>query len=268
MSTVEVRYSWWLISSSVQHVLDSIKSAAKALSGSIISAYNENMKNDSVPGLFGDDVYFWKAGTVWNAMVEYSHLTGDVQYDETISQALQFQVGDYNAYMPANQTRTLGNDDQSCWGLAAMTAAEVGLAKPKNGEWADYATNVWETQAQRLDQQENNGTCGGGLKWQIFLFNAGYNYKNAFSNGNFFLLSARLAKFTGNATYTHYANKVFKWSQDVGLVSDNFRVHDGTDDKTNCSSVNKNQWSADHGIYTEGAALMYNMVSHESIQTS
>jgi mannan endo-1,6-alpha-mannosidase len=196
-------------------------------------------------------------------MVEYSHLTGDSQYDETISQALQFQVGEYEAYMPANQTKTLGNDDQSSWGLAAMNAAEVEFSKPKDREWVDYAANVWNTQALRYDDQEKNGTCGGGLKWQIYSFNTGYNYKNTWTNGNFFLLSARLAKFTGNATYTEYANKVFKWSQSVGLVSENWRVHAGTDDKKNCSSVNPLQFTAAHGIYTEGAALMYNMVSRQ-----
>jgi mannan endo-1,6-alpha-mannosidase len=257
-----------LVGSLAEYKIDSIKSAAKALSGSIISAYNENLKTDRIPGLFSDEYFFWEAGVVWNAMAEYSYLTGDSQYDETVSQALQFQVGDNNAYMPANQTRVLGNDDQSSWGLAAMTAAEVGLAKPKNAEWIDYAANVWNTQAQRLDAQENNGTCGGGLKWQIFTFNNGYTYKNALSNGNFFLLSARLAKFTGNTTYTHYANKVFKWSQNVGLVTNNFHVYDGTDDKTNCSSVSKFQWSANHGIYTEGAALMYNIVSHIMTETA
>jgi mannan endo-1,6-alpha-mannosidase len=228
-----------------------------------VAAYNEQLKENRIPGLF-DDTYWWEAGTVWNALVGYSHLTGDSQYDGIISQALQFQVGDYNAYMPPNQTKTLGNEDQSCWGLAAMTAAEVGLSKPQSAEWIDYAVNVWNTQAQRLDAQEEAGVCGGGLKWQIFTFNSGYNYKNALSNGNFFLLSARLAKFTGNATYVHYADKVFKWSQDIGLVSKDFRVHDGTDDKTNCSTITPTQFSAPHGVYTEGAALMYNMVRNRS----
>jgi mannan endo-1,6-alpha-mannosidase len=197
---------------------------------------------------------------VWNALVGYSYLTGDSTYDETISEALQWQIGDFEAYMPGNQTTTLGNDDQSCWGLAAMTAAEVGFPKPKSAEWVDYAVNVWNTQASRID--EKNGTCGGGLRWQIYSFNKGYDYKNTWSNGNFFLLSARLAKFTGNATYSQYADQVFKWSQDIGLVGRDYEVYDGTDAAKDCSSINKIQWSATNGIYTEGAALMYNIVRH------
>jgi|TARA_R110002003_G_scaffold805_2_gene21473 mannan endo-1,6-alpha-mannosidase len=195
-------------------------------------------------------------------LIEYSYLTGDSQYDSIISQALQHQAGDYEAFMPANQTKTLGNEDQSIWGLAAMTAAEVGLpSPPKNLQWLDLAVNVWNTQAQRLDQQETNGTCGGGLKWQIFSFNNGYNYKDTPSNGNFFLLSARLAKYTGNTTYSQYADKIFKWSQDIMLVSEDFRVYSGTDDTSNCTTINHVQFTYPHGIYTEGAALMFNIVS-------
>jgi mannan endo-1,6-alpha-mannosidase len=192
-------------------------------------------------------------------LVDYSFLTGDSQYDAIVSEALQFQVGDYNAYMPQNQTKTAGNDDQSVWALAAMTAAEVGFPKPKSGEWVDYAVNVWDIQAERLDYEEKNGTCGGGLRWQIYPFNNGYTYKNTASNGNFFLLSARLAKFTGNSTYALWADKSYKWANDIGLVS-NYRVFDGADALKNCSSPNRIRWSSDHGVYTEGAAVMYNMV--------
>jgi hypothetical protein len=91
---------------------------------------------------------------VWNALVGYSYLTGDSTYDDIVSEALQFQLGDFDAYMPPNQTSVIGNDDQSCWGLAAMTAAEVEFPKPKNAEWVDYAANVWNTQAQRFDIEE------------------------------------------------------------------------------------------------------------------
>lgn len=242
---------------------DSIKSAAKSLAGGLIAAYNKELNKDHIPGIFGGKTYFWEWGTIWDAIAQYSHLTGDGQYDETLSEALQFQLGDYDAYMPANQTKNLGNDDQSCWGLAAMTAAEVGLAKPKDAQWVDYAVNVWNTQNWRLESEEGtNGTCGGGLRWQIFTFNNGYSYKNAVSNGNFFLLSARLAKFTGNTTYLQAADRVFKWSQDVGLISKDFNVYDGTSADGNCTNINRIQWSNNLGVFVEGSALMANMVRY------
>lgn len=145
-----------------------------------------------------------------------------------------------------------------------MTAAEVGFPKPDGAEWVDYAKNVFDIQAERLNIAEND-ECQGGLRWQIFQFNIGYNYKNSWSNGNFFLLAARLAKFTGNATYSEYADKVYKWSQDIGFVTDDFSVYDGASTLDNCTKPSKIRWTSNHGTFTEGAALMYNIVSQSQI---
>ncbi|KAH7075102.1 glycoside hydrolase [Paraphoma chrysanthemicola] len=244
---------------------DSIKSAAKTLADSIVLMYNESLKTDQIPGLFPDPYYWWEAGSVFHGLIEYSYLTGDSRYDSLISEALQHQTGDYDAFMPPNQTKTLGNEDQSTWGLAAMTAAEVGLPNPpKDLQWLDLAVNVWNIQAMRYDDQERNGTCDGGLKWQIFTFNAGYNYKDSASNGNFFLLSARLAKYTGNTTYSEYADKVFRWSRAIRLVDEEYRVFSGTDDKANCTSMNRIRFTSTHGTYTEAAALMFNLTGAQT----
>lgn len=159
--------------------------------------------------------------------------------------------------MPANQTKTLGNDDQSFWGLASLSAYEAKLPEPTSGSWLDFAKNVFDTQTVRWDTQ----SCGGGLRWQIFTFNNGYNYKNSASNGQLFLLAARLAEQTQNATYADWANKVYAWSADIGLVTDDQQVYDGTDDNQNCSTINHIQWTANHATFMEGAAIMYKMVS-------
>ncbi|KAF2726557.1 glycoside hydrolase family 76 protein [Polyplosphaeria fusca] len=239
---------------------DSIKDATKAMVNAIIGGYN-GQEAGFPAGLFGDSYYFWEAGAVWTAMIEYSHLTGDTQYDKLIAQAMNHQVGEYNAYMPANQTKNLANDDQSTWGLAAMTAAETGFKeKADDGEWIDRAKAVFDTQAQRWDDK----TCDGGLRWQIFTFNNGYNYKNAISNGQFFLLAARLAKATGNDTFTEWAEKTYKWTQDVGFLTEDFAVYDGADSEMDCESVNHIQWSLSHAVFTEGAAVMYNLTNDDS----
>lgn len=82
------------------------------------------------------------------------------------------------------------------WGLAAMAAAECGLPQSSasagnNTSWITLATNVFNTQAVRWDTE----TCGGGLRWQIFTFNRGYDYTNTLANGLFFQLAARLARY-------------------------------------------------------------------------
>jgi mannan endo-1,6-alpha-mannosidase len=234
---------------------DSIKATTKSLASNIASFYNTSASEiGAVPGNLPRPYYWWEAGIVLNSLISYSHLTGDTQYDSMVSEGLQWQLGVNYAFMPDNQTKVLGNDDQSYWALAALTAAEVGFPKPANGSWEDYAKNVFDLQVLRWDEK----TCGGGLKWQIFTFNNGYNYKNMASNGNFFLLAARLAKFTGNATYAEWAEKSYTWARDIGLITEDYHVFDGTDDQQNCSDVNQIQWTYTNGIMVEGAALLYN----------
>jgi len=116
---------------------------------------------------------------------------------------------------------------------------------------------VFDSQAPRWD----TGTCGGGLKWQIFTFNSGYNYKNAISTGTFFQLAARLYQYTGNQTYADWATTAYEWATNVGLIDDEYHIFDGTDDTTNCSQINHLQWSANAGLFIYGSAVMYNIVS-------
>ncbi|KAF9700866.1 hypothetical protein EKO04_001064 [Ascochyta lentis] len=234
---------------------DSIKSTAKILASSVVAFYDDTLKDDLTPGLFPDPYYWWESGLAFNTLIEYYGLTNDSEYNSRISEALQHQLGDNDAFMPANQTKTLGNDDQSFWGLASLSAYEVQLPAPASGTWLDFAKNVFDTQTMRWDTK----SCGGGLKWQIFTFNNGYNYKNSLSNGQLFLLAARLADLTGNATYAEWANRIYTWTTDIGLVSDSQHVYDGTDDKQNCTTINRIQWTANHATFTEGAALMYNV---------
>lgn len=57
-----------------------------------------------------------------------------------------------------------------------MTAAEYKFPNPPSDQpqWLALAQGVWNSQAIRWNAQ----TCGGGLNWQIYQFNNGYDYKN------------------------------------------------------------------------------------------
>ena len=81
--------------------------------------------------------------------------------------------------MPLNQTKDEGNDDQVFWAFAAMSAAELKFPPPQSGypSYAAMAQAVFNLQAERWDPEN----CGGGLRWQIVQFNAGYDYKNVAS---------------------------------------------------------------------------------------
>ena len=138
-----------------------------------------------------------------------------------------------------------------------MNAAEKGFPHPSSSPaWLDLAKNVFNSQAARWD----NSLCGGGLRWQIFAFNKGYDYKNAASQASFFLLAARLAQYTKNETYADWANKAWDWTKKVGLIGEDFRVYDGAQVAGNCGSISHIQWSHLGAAFTYGSAVMYNHV--------
>jgi len=86
--------------------------------------------------------------------------------------------------------------DQSFWAIAAMAAAEYGLPDSKvEGEpsWLSLVQAVFNEQVERWDSK----TCGGGLRWQTMVKN-GWDFKNTISNGCFFHIAARLARYTGD----------------------------------------------------------------------
>jgi mannan endo-1,6-alpha-mannosidase len=236
----------------------SIKAAASTIAYDMMSYYNGNTTGN-IPGNLPQPYYWWEAGAMLGSMIDYWYYTGDTTYNDVTSQALLFQVGPNQDYMPPNQTKTEGNDDQGFWGMAAMSAAETNFQNPPEGspQWLALAQAVFNTQAARWD----TSTCGGGLRWQIFTFNNGYNYKNSISNGCFFNLGARLAKYTNNDTYAQWAEKTWDWVNTIGLMDDQYYIYDGTDDTSNCTSINRLQWTYNAGVYLLGAANMYNYVS-------
>lgn len=240
-------------------VADSLKNAAQIAATGMLQYYT-GYKPGDVPGNLPDPYYWWEAGAMFGALVEYWYYTGDSRWNDITTQALLHQTGSGNNYMPTNQSRTLGNDDQAFWGLSAMSAAEVRYPNPPEDQpqWLALAQAVFNTQVPRWNEQK----CGGGLKWQIYSFNGGFNYRNTISNGCFFNLAARLAVYTGNESYAAWAEDAWDWIFDVGLASRDFHFFDGTDDTNNCTEVNHIQWTYNAGVMLLGAANMYHFVSH------
>lgn len=148
---------------------ESIKQAAATAAYGLVKWYTGNNTGD-VPGNLPNPYYWWEAGAMFGSLIDYWHYTGDESYNNITTQAMLFQVGPRNDYMPPNQTKTEGNDDQGFWGMAAMTAAEDKFPNPPpdQPQWLALAQAVFNLQAQRWDTT----TCGGGLRWQIFLTNS------------------------------------------------------------------------------------------------
>ncbi|KAI1427358.1 glycosyl hydrolase family 76-domain-containing protein [Xylaria sp. FL1777] len=232
---------------------DSIKSVAQQLTADLMSMYTGNQPGQT-PGLLPQPYYWWEGGALMGALIDYWYYTGDSTYNNITQQGMLHQVGPYNDFMPPNQTLTEGNDDQGFWGMAAMSAAEYNFQNPANGQpqWLALAQAVFNTQAARWDTEH----CNGGLRWQIFTWNNGFNYKNSISQACFFNLAARLALYTGNSTYAEWAVQTWDWMAGVKFIDDAYRIYDGATVDSNCTDITPYEFSYNVGAFLLGAAAM------------
>lgn len=161
-----------------------------------------------------------------------------------------------------------------------MTAAELNFQNPPpdGPQWLALAQAVFNEYVTRVEQEY--AYCGGGLRWQVYLFDTGWNYKNSISSGCFFNLGARLARYTSNSIYSDWAEKIWDWVIDVGLMelqtysnaSSNFSVNgqgargyviwDGTTLQSNCTAINGIPYTYNAGVWLLGTATMYNYVGY------
>lgn len=224
--------------------------------------YYDGYKYGGTIGMFTSPYYWWEAGGAWGTLIEYAYFMQNDSLVPLIREALEYQTGDDNNYMPLNQTTTEGNDDQGFWGIAVMGAAERNFLNPtdKSKLWLGLAQGVFNTMTSRWDDK----LCGGGLRWQIFQWNSGYDYKNSVSSGCLFHISARLARFTGNQLYVDWAEKVWDWMEEVDLITTDqyWFVYDGLAVE-NCSDVTRLQWTYNQGLMMAGAAYLYNYTEDE-----
>jgi mannan endo-1,6-alpha-mannosidase len=247
--------------------VDSVKSVASTIAHEMMTYYSGN-ETGGTPGLLPgpcasvECYYWWEAGAMFGSLINYWEYTGDDSYNPTVIQALQFQRGPEENYNPPNQSKNMGVDDQDFWAFAAMDAAEAGL--PDVGgdlpSWLSLAQAVFNFQKKLWD----DATCGGGMRWQVFSLNAGYNLKNTISNGGNFQLAARLARYTGNQTYADWAEKMWDWVEGSLLFQrqDNvLYIWDNTNADNNCTDVEHFAWSYNYGTMLMGAANMYNFTN-------
>ncbi|SSD58352.1 probable Mannan endo-1,6-alpha-mannosidase DCW1 [Saccharomycodes ludwigii] len=235
----------------------SVVDASELVAQGLMDYYNGLDYGETI-GMFTAPYYWWEAGAAWTCMLDYWFILQNDTYNTLINQSLLYQTGEYNNYIPLNQSTTEGNDDQAFWGIAAMTAAERNFTNPPDDEpqWLYLAQAVFNTMALRWD----NTTCGGGLRWQIFAWNNGYDYKNSVANGALFHLSARLARYTANNSYVDWSVKVYDWMKSIGLINETWWfVYDGANiNGTECETPEYLQWTYNQGLVLAGCAYLYN----------
>lgn len=256
---------------------DNIKSVAATIAYDMMTVYVGN-QSGQVPGLLPGGLNcnpntagtycWWEAGAMFGSLINYWQYTGDSSYNSVISQAMQWQKGSDDNFNPANQSRSMGIDDQVFWAFTAMDAVEANFPEAGNDQpsWLALAQAVFNFQHGLWDA----ATCGGGYRWQVFQINAGYNLKNSVSNGGNFQLAARLAYVTGNQSYADWANKVYDWMASSRLMQyDNstgiLYIWDNTDTNNGCIDQTNYVWSYNYGIMLAGAAYMYNYTNGSDV---
>ncbi|TVY87206.1 Mannan endo-1,6-alpha-mannosidase [Lachnellula willkommii] len=246
----------------------SIKNTAATLAYDMMTYYSGNRTGGIIGVLPGPPpnpswgYYWWESGAMWGSLIDYWHYTNDTSYNDVTSKGIQAQVGENQDMMPSNWSQSMGNDDQGFWGMTAMLAAELKFPDPPAGQpgWLALAQAVFNTQAARGDDK-----CGGGLRWQVYPYLTGYDYKNTIANGCFFNIAARLARYTGNSTYSDNAVRTFDWVTSVGLIDADYNVYDGAHIESNCTDINKVEFSYNVAVWLLGAANMYNYTNGSAI---
>lgn len=200
---------------------------------------------------------------MWGTLLDYRHVTGDTDYDDLISAALIHQAGEDWDYNPRNWSASMGNDDQSFWSVAAMIATETGYTDPADDEpqWLALVQAVFNEQTRSDRRAPDGDACAWGLRWQVYSTNNGYDYINTISNALYFNLGSRLANYLSNQTYADLAEKTWDLLTNLTYISADYDCYDGAN-YPGCSDVNEAQFSYNAAALLQGAAYMYNFVSH------
>ncbi len=244
---------------------DSICSAASLVADGMMNYYSGSQYGGTV-GMFQPPYYWWQAGHAFGGLLDHWYYCQNTTYEDVLYSSLIAQTGTNYDYIPKNQSTTEGNDDQGFWGLFVMAAAERNFTEPHGDDkkvpsWLTMSQAVYNTMWKRWDREN----CGGGLRWQIFTWNSGYNHKNTVSTACLFHMAGRLARFTGNDSYVDVADEVYQWLIDAHFLeeADAARVYDGADIADNCSNVVKLEWTYNYGLLLGGAAYLYNATQED-----
>ncbi|KAF3907022.1 hypothetical protein AA313_de0206927 [Arthrobotrys entomopaga] len=240
---------------------DSIKSAAKLVAADLANGFWDPYSVNGVPF---PTYYWWLHGGILGTFVDYWAMTGDTTYNSNVTVGWLRGVSPSLDLQPDEQSFSEGNDDQGIWSIMSMEATErvfpeTDDQKSMGAGFLEITQTVQNLQSRRWD----NATCGGGLRWQINSANSGYLYKNTISNGLFFQMNARLARYTGNATYANWANTTYHWMRSTKIIGDDFYINDGAF-VPDCTKFSTQRWTYNYGTVLAGCAAMYNFTNGDA----
>lgn len=229
--------------------------------------YYEGLKYGGTVGMFSPPNYWWNSAEAFGGLINYYSYCEQSNSTllKLISEGMIHQAGENGDYMPQNQTTVEGNDDLGQWGIALLEAIDHSFPDPANNSWYGLTLNIYQQLLSKWDSSQ----CGGGLRWQMYDWKRGYDYKNTITNGLLFHLAARLGRYASleeQSSYVLTANNVWNWMQNIGLIEYEWsnttlcyqiNIYDGGHVDDDCVAKDTNKWSYNYGVLMAGCANMY-----------
>lgn len=198
---------------------------------------------------------WWQAANAINALVDYSRRTGSREYLSIIHNTF-VQAADRPPCARYTVWCTYGHfldnyyDDDSWWALTWVNAYDL-THDPSYLQMAEtmfsYITRGWD------------GTCGGGLWWNVF-----QNYKAAIQNELFLRLSAELYQRTDDATYLSWAWREWTWFEHSGMINSSNLVNNGLTSGT-CQNDGGTTWTYNQGVILGGLSALWQVTHDRSL---
>lgn len=245
---------------------------ASRIASAIFEIYNVDTPFN-VPGIIPESEWELSSAIMWSSLIEYWHYTGKDNYNSQTLKALAAQAGkkDDFARNLKQYDMNMITADQGLWGSAALLAAERGYPQPENVDksWIEMAENAFEGFASYWNEDKR---CGGGLPQlpKVVADNMHPSIpdvRDMLTQGAFFSMAARLARYTSDKKYADWADKTWAWVEKVGLLNTKtYTIKEPLlsedcamdEDDDNAEEVNSN------AFMVLGAAFMYNVTEGDS----
>ena len=192
-----------------------------------------------IPG-WGHEQNEWNAHCTLDMLTDYTRITGDRTYVDTIRVVAENQSLLKSAVED-------GVDDMA-W--AAIAHVKVYRLIRRKGS-LDAARQIFTTMTHYWDE-----TCKGGVWW-----NLARTYKNAITNELFLLLATSLYETTHQSDYLQWSQKEWDWFAQSGLINGDSLINDGLD---HCRNNHQTTWTYNQGVILGGLTVLYRLTRHRS----
>lgn len=82
----------------------SIQQAASTVAHGMMMYYKGN-ESGQTPGILPEPYYWWEAGAMFGALIDYWRYTGDTTYNEIVSEAMLWQASSMRDFMPPTKQK-------------------------------------------------------------------------------------------------------------------------------------------------------------------